>query len=493
MAKFIKCFVDRLAATDDFHVYLHPSKMAALSLTDNSYIHIISQAGREVLACVCSMKHSGPVSSIQMNRCFRINLNVYLGQVVAIASTQRPPSAEEIGLVPVHETVSGIHDDLNNVISNISADLRFMAVSPGFIFPVYQLNRIIEFKVISCTPADYVVVGSTRALRVHSKKKCARDPQSFSEVSYDDVGGLSGQIEFLRFFVELPLLQPQIFESFGVHISKGLVLCGPSGCGKSFLAKAMNNESPVAFERICGYDLRTKTSEEASGILMKLTERALAKAPSIVFFDDADQVLCDQPIEDDGVEIDRRLSYAMVAAVDKLLSRSNIVVIAAVRDAAMIPSHFRNVNRLAHQIEIPMPSAEQRLDILKVMTRCMKVRDEALEVLAEDASLTGADLRFHIDKEIINRLAETLAKRTAKSSRFSVEELRSFTIDNLARFDGANNAGFRRSGPFRVPVIKPEAESNLTGIAGDQHGENVDLFAVRRPEEEGSHRRKPRR
>jgi transitional endoplasmic reticulum ATPase len=38
-------------------------------------------------------------------------------------------------------------------------------------------------------------------------------------VTYDDIGGLEGQIEIVRETIELPLRQPELFSKFGVRHS----------------------------------------------------------------------------------------------------------------------------------------------------------------------------------------------------------------------------------------------------------------------------------
>ena len=82
-------------------------------------------------------------------------------------------------------------------------------------------------------------------------------------VSYDDIGGLDGQIQELRETVELPLLKPELFQRVGIEPPKGVLLYGPPGTGKTLLAKAVAKETESVFIRIVGSELFKSTSAKA--------------------------------------------------------------------------------------------------------------------------------------------------------------------------------------------------------------------------------------
>ncbi|WVW78093.1 26S protease regulatory subunit 10B [Kwoniella bestiolae CBS 10118] len=62
------------------------------------------------------------------------------------------------------------------------------------------------------------------------------DPGS---ASFAGIGGLGDQVRELREVIELPLMNPELFERVGINPPKGVLLYGPPGTGKTLLARAV--------------------------------------------------------------------------------------------------------------------------------------------------------------------------------------------------------------------------------------------------------------
>lgn len=75
------------------------------------------------------------------------------------------------------------------------------------------------------------------------------------EITFDQVGGLTHEIEEIREAVGLPLTRPETFERIGVEPPKGTLLYGPPGTGKTLIAKAVAHEAEATFIRMSGSEL----------------------------------------------------------------------------------------------------------------------------------------------------------------------------------------------------------------------------------------------
>src|SRR5215470_4422285 len=131
------------------------------------------------------------------------------------------------------------------------------------------------------------------------------------DISYNDIGGLAGQIEQIRDAIELPYLHADLFKEHQLKPPKGVLLYGPPGCGKTLIAKAVANslakqvaaktaadegtkEGKSFFLNIKGPELLNKYVGETERHIRLVFQRAREKAsegmPVIVFFDEMDSI-----------------------------------------------------------------------------------------------------------------------------------------------------------------------------------------------------------
>ena len=125
--------------------------------------------------------------------------------------------------------------------------------------------------------------------------------------------------------------------------------------------------------------------------LRKKFEEAEKNAPSIVFIDEIDAIATKR--EEVHGEVERRVVAQLLALMDGLKSRGKVVVIAATNVPNLIDPALRRPGRFDREIEISVPSKDGRLDILKIHTRNMPLKNVNLkEVAAVTHGFVGADI-----------------------------------------------------------------------------------------------------
>jgi len=215
-------------------------------------------------------------------------------------------------------------------------------------------------------------------------------------VMFDQIGGLREEIEEVREAVEYPLTKPEIYKRIGVEPPKGILLYGPPGTGKTLIAKAVARQSKACFIRMSGSELVHKYIGEGAQLVRELFTLARERAPAIVFIDEIDAI--GSMRTNDGTsgsaEVQRTLMQ-LLAEMDGFGNRGNIRIMAATNRIDMLDPALLRPGRFDRIIEIPLPDAEARIEILKIHSAKMTLsRNVDLAVVAELAGkTTGADLQ----------------------------------------------------------------------------------------------------
>jgi proteasome regulatory subunit len=214
-------------------------------------------------------------------------------------------------------------------------------------------------------------------------------------ISYTDVGGLENEIKEVREAVEYPLTKPEIFRRIGVEPPKGILLFGAPGTGKTLIAKAVAHEAKATFIRMSGSELVHKFIGEGAGLVRELFMLARERAPAIVFIDEIDAVghLRTNDGTSGSAEVQRTLMQ-LLAEMDGFDNRGDVRIMAATNRVDMLDPALLRPGRFDRTIEIPLPDAVGRLEILKIHSSRMQLLDVDLkEFAAMTEKATGADLQ----------------------------------------------------------------------------------------------------
>jgi transitional endoplasmic reticulum ATPase len=250
-------------------------------------------------------------------------------------------------------------------------------------------TRYQDFLVIDTWPKGAVIMKPGTNIQL---SKAEEPVKTSTKISYEDVGGVGREIRKIREMIELPLKHPELFERAGIEPPKGILLYGPPGTGKTLIARAVANETDAFFVHVNGPEIMHKFYGESEARLREVFAEASNKAPSIIFIDEID-VIAPKREKIQG-DVEKRVVGQLLALMDGLQSRGQVVVIGATNIPNALDPALRRPGRFDREISINVPDKNGRLEILGVHTRGMPLGDDVdLSYLADVThGYVGADL-----------------------------------------------------------------------------------------------------
>jgi transitional endoplasmic reticulum ATPase len=288
------------------------------------------------------------------------------------------------------------------------------------------IGNSITLVIVKVIPKSIVIVTDETEIDLKEEPyNPDQNKKDISDVHYEDIGGLGREVQLVREMIELPLRHPEIFERVGIKPPKGVLFYGPPGTGKTLIAKAVANEVDAHFISLSGPEIMSKYYGDSEKALREKFSEGETNAPSIIFIDEIDSIAPKR--EEVHGEVERRVVAQLLALMDGLKGRGQVIVIAATNLPNSIDPALRRGGRFDREIEISIPDKKGRLEIFQVHTRGVPLeKDVNLEYLAETTfGFVGADIALlvkeaamnvirkiipiiDIDKEIPNEVIEQL-------------------------------------------------------------------------------------
>jgi transitional endoplasmic reticulum ATPase len=328
--------------------------------------------------------------TIQMDSQVRQNSSSGLGERVTVRKA-KVSTAEKITLLPLSGGAPIQESDLQYIARYLvglpvvigdllrvgtpgTAPREFLIIGTTPATPSYTIRKRTTGELEAMVPpvqaepvTDVEAVLVQAGTIVRAQARGATRPGTPGRVGYEDIGGLGKELQRIREMIELPLKYPAVFDRLGVEPPKGVLLYGPPGTGKTLIARVVAAETNAAFFVINGPEIINKFYGESESRLRAVFQEAQRKAPSIIFIDELD-ALAPKRTEMGG-EVERRIVGQLLALMDGLTSRGQIVLIGATNQPNALDTALRRPGRFDREIALRVPDVRGRTEILRIHSR----------------------------------------------------------------------------------------------------------------------------
>jgi transitional endoplasmic reticulum ATPase len=356
----------------------------------------------------------------------RKNLGVALNDLLEIKKVKTSP-AKSVTLMPVNDIVT-VDKEFTDFVKN---RLKGMPLSQGDEISVMILGNSMDFKIKKVSPKGIVKIERPTQLTILSEPSGDKK----SGITYEEVGGLRAEIKVMREIVELPLRHPELFTRLGIEPHSGILLYGPPGCGKTLLAKVLASESEANMLAINGPEIMNKYYGETESKLRDIFKEAKEHSPSIIFIDEIDAIAPKR--EEAYGDVEKRVVAQLLALMDGLTDRGNVIVLGATNRPDSVDPALRRPGRFDREIEISVPNADGRLEVLQIHTRGMPIADDVeLKTLsAELNGYTGADMKSLCREAAMKSIRRYLPEIDLETEKIPSKILQSMDIKIIDFYD----------------------------------------------------------
>ena len=357
--------------------------------------------------------------SIRLDGQTRKNIGATIGDIVYVKKV-KVKTAKTVKLMPINDIVT-IDKEFTDFVKN---RLKGLPLTIGDEISVMILGNSMEFKISKSAPKGIVKIERSTILKILSEASTDKR----TRITYEEVGGLGGKVKAMREIVELPLRHPELFSRLGVEPHSGVLLYGPPGCGKTLLARVIASESDANMYLINGPEIMNKYYGETEAKLREIFKEAKDNSPSIIFIDEIDAIAPKR--EEVYGDVEKRVVAQLLALMDGLTDRGNVIVLGASNRPDSVDPALRRPGRFDREMEISVPNADGRLEILQIHTRGMPLASDIdLKNFANDLhGYTGADIKALCRESAIKAIRRYLPEIDLENERIPAKILESMEI-----------------------------------------------------------------
>ena len=203
--------------------------------------------------------------------------------------------------------------------------------------------------------------------------------QEVPDISFNDIGGQSQQVEQIRDAIETPYLYPDEYKEFDLSPPKGILLYGPPGCGKTMMASAIANNlakrirEKTGRDDVRGYFINVKgpellnkyvgeTERKIREVFQKARDKSKEGVPVVIFFDEMDSLFRSRGM---GISSDMESTVVptFLAEIDGIEGLRDVIVIGASNRQDLLDPAVLRPGRLDVKIKVDRPTEDDAIDI----------------------------------------------------------------------------------------------------------------------------------
>lgn len=245
--------------------------------------------------------------------------------------------------------------------------------------------------------------GKSRAKKFESKQ---------NPITFADIAGQNEAKYELQEVVDF-LKHPSRYHEIGARIPRGVLLVGMPGTGKTLMARAVAGEAGVSFFHMSGSDFVEMFVGVGASRVRDLFEEGRKNAPCIIFIDELDAVGRTRGAGYGGGHDEREQTLnQMLVEMDGFEKTDNVIVLAATNRPDVLDPALLRPGRFDRQVVVDMPDVQERIAILEIHTKKIKISSEVnLETIAKATpGSSGADLANLVNEAALHAARENRKK-----------------------------------------------------------------------------------